>query len=88
MLIGYWMDDRELRVRFPVKARTFSLFRRFYAGFRTHQNLFSMGCRKSFAEIKQPKREADQSPSCSAEGKKASRYICPSKNLGVGIAVG
>lgn len=69
------------RVRFPVRARNFSLFRRFYASFRTHQNLFSMGCRKSFAEVKQPKGEAHQSPSCSVKSKNASRHICPSKKI-------
>jgi hypothetical protein len=41
---------------------------------------------ESLAEVMQPEREADQSPSCSAEVKNESGYICTSINLGVGIA--
>jgi hypothetical protein len=46
--LGYGLDDRGSRVRFPAGARNFSLHHRIQNGSRTHRASYPMGTRGSF----------------------------------------
>jgi hypothetical protein len=46
--LGYGMDDRGSRVRFPARAGNFSLHHRVQNGSGAHPDSYSMGTRGSF----------------------------------------
>jgi hypothetical protein len=46
--LGYWLDDRGCRVRFPAGARNFSLHHRVQNGPEAHPDSYPMGNRGSF----------------------------------------
>jgi hypothetical protein len=64
--LGYGLDDRGSRVRFPAGAGTFSLHRRVQNGSGAHPASYPMGTRGSFPGVKCRRREADHSPTSSA----------------------
>jgi hypothetical protein len=73
IIIGYWLDDRGVRIRVPVASRIFTS--------PCHPdrlwgppNLLSKGCRSSFLGSKAAGAEADHSPTTSAEVKKMWLY--------------
>jgi hypothetical protein len=67
--LGYGLDERGSRVRFPAWAGNFSLHHRVQNGSGAHPTSYSVGTRGSFPEVKRPKREADHSPPSSTEVK-------------------
>jgi hypothetical protein len=67
--LGYGLDDRGSKVRFPTGAGNSSLHRRFQNGSGAHPDSYIMGTRGSFPGVKRPRREADHSPPSSAEVK-------------------
>jgi hypothetical protein len=69
--LGYGLDDRGSRVRFP--GGDFSLHHRVQNGSGAHPASYPMGTRGSFPGVKRPGREADHSPP-SAEVKNAWSY--------------
>jgi hypothetical protein len=69
--LGYGLDDRDSRVRFPVGAGNFSLHHRIRNGSGAYPASYQMG---SFLRVKRPGREADYSPPTSAEVKNAWSY--------------
>jgi hypothetical protein len=46
--LGYWLDDRGSRVRFPVGAGNFSLHHRVQNGSGAHTASYPMGTKGSF----------------------------------------
>jgi hypothetical protein len=48
--LGYGLDDRGSRVRFPARAGNFSLHHRFQNGSGAHPASYPMGTRGSFLE--------------------------------------
>jgi hypothetical protein len=68
--LGYGLDDRGSRVRFPAKAGNFSLHHRVQTGSGAHPASYPMGSRGSFPGVKRPGSEADNSPPSSSEVKK------------------
>jgi hypothetical protein len=46
--LGYGLNDRDSRVRFPAGAGNFSLHHRVQNGFEAHQASYPMGTRGSF----------------------------------------
>jgi hypothetical protein len=46
--LGYWLDDRGSRVRFPAGAGNFSLHHRVQNGSEAHPASYPMGARSSF----------------------------------------
>jgi hypothetical protein len=72
--LGYGLDDRGSRVRFPAGAGNFSLHHRIQNGAGVHPASYPMGTRGSFPGVKRPGREADHSPSSRAEVKNAWSY--------------
>jgi hypothetical protein len=46
--LGYWLDDRGSRVRFPAVAGNFSLHHRLQNGSGAHPASYPMGTRGSF----------------------------------------
>jgi hypothetical protein len=77
--LGYGLDDRGSRVRFPAGAGNFSLHYRVQAGSGAHQSSYPLGCRGSFLGVKRPGREADHSPPPSAEVKECVELYLDSK---------
>jgi hypothetical protein len=77
MALGYGLDDRGSRVRFPAGAGNFSLHHRVQNGSGAHPVSYSMGTRGSFPGVKRPGREADHSPPFSAEEQRMSGAIHP-----------
>jgi hypothetical protein len=71
---GYGLDDRGSRFRFPAGARNFSLHHRIQNGSGAHPASCPMGIKALSLGVKQPGREADNSPPCSAEVKNAWIY--------------
>jgi hypothetical protein len=69
--LGYGLDDRGSRVRFPAGAWNFSLHHRVHNGSGAHPASYSVGTRGSFPGVKCPGREADHSPPSSAQVKNA-----------------
>jgi hypothetical protein len=65
--LGYGLDDRGSRVRFP--AGNFSLHHLVQTSSGAHISSYPMGNRGTFPEVKRPGREADHSPPSSAEVK-------------------
>jgi hypothetical protein len=65
--LGYGLDDRGSRVRFPAGAGNFSLHHRVQDGSGAHPVSYSMRSRGSLLGVKQPGREADHSPPSSTE---------------------
>jgi hypothetical protein len=67
--LGYGLDDRGSRVRFPAGAGNFSLYHRVQNGSGAHQASYPMRTRGLSLGVKRPWREADHSPPPSAEVK-------------------
>jgi hypothetical protein len=67
--LGYGLDNRGSRVRFPAGAGNFSLHHRVQNGSGAHPASYPMGIRGSFSGGKRPGREADHSPPSSAQVK-------------------
>jgi hypothetical protein len=57
--LGYRLDDRGSRVRFPAGAGNFSLQHRIQNGCGANPASYPMGTRGSFPGVKRPGREAD-----------------------------
>jgi hypothetical protein len=72
--LGYELDDRGSRVRFPVGAGNLSLHHHVQNGSGAHTASYLMGTRGSFSGVKRPGREADYSPPSSAEVKNEWSY--------------
>jgi hypothetical protein len=68
------LDDRGSRVRFPAGAGNFSLHHRVQNGSGAQPASCPMDTRGSFPGVRRPGREADHSPSSSAEVKYAWNY--------------
>jgi hypothetical protein len=68
-VLGYGLDDRGSRVRFPEGAGNFYLHHRVQNGSGAHPASYSRGTRGSFPGVKRLGREADHSPPSSAEVK-------------------
>jgi hypothetical protein len=66
--LGYELDDRGARVRFPAEAGNFSLYHRVQNGTAAHPAFYPMGTQGLFP-WKWLGREADHSPPSSAEVK-------------------
>jgi hypothetical protein len=75
IVLGYGLDDRGSRARFPAGAGNFSLHHRFQNGSGAHPASYPMSTRDSFPGVKRQGREADHSPPSSAEVKNAWSYI-------------
>jgi hypothetical protein len=71
---GYKLDDRSSSIRFPARARNFSLLHRGQTGCGFQPVSYPVGSGGSFPGVKRPGREADHSPPSSAEVKNAWRY--------------
>jgi hypothetical protein len=67
IVLGYRLDNRGSRVRFPVGAGNFSLHHCVQNGSAAHPASYPMGTRGSFPGVKQQGCEADHSPPSSAE---------------------
>jgi hypothetical protein len=67
--LGYGLDERGSRVRFPAGAENFSLHYRNHNGSGTHPASYPKGTKGSFPGVKRPGHEADHSPPSSAEVK-------------------
>jgi hypothetical protein len=78
--LGYGLDDRGSRVRYPAGAGNFSLHHRVQNGSGAHPASYPMGTRALSLGIKRPGREADQSPSSSAEVKECVELYLYSPN--------
>jgi hypothetical protein len=65
--LGYGLDDRSSRVRFPAGAGNFSLHHGVQNGSGAHPASYPMGTRGSFPGVKRLGCEADHSPPSSAE---------------------
>jgi hypothetical protein len=78
--LGYGLDDRGSRVRFPAGGGDFSLRRRIQNGFWTHPASYPGGISVSDPRVKRPGREADHSPPSSAEVKECVELYIHSPN--------
>jgi hypothetical protein len=67
--LGYGLDDRGSRVRFPAGAGNFSLHHRVQNGSGAHPASYPMGTRCYSLGVKRPGREADHSPPPSTDVK-------------------
>jgi hypothetical protein len=67
--LGYGLDDRGSRMRFPAGAGKFSLHHRVQNGSGAHPASYPMGTRGSFPGVKRPKREAGHSHPSNAESR-------------------
>jgi hypothetical protein len=74
------MDDRGCRVRSPAGAGNVSLYHSVQTGSGTHQASYPMGTRALFLGVKRSGREADHSPSSSAEVKECVELYFHSPN--------
>jgi hypothetical protein len=74
IVLGYGLDDRSSRVRFPAGAGNFSLHHRVQNGFGSHSASYPVVPGALSLEVKRPGREADHSPPSSAEAKNAWSY--------------
>jgi hypothetical protein len=73
MTLGYGLDDRGSRVRFPAGAGSFSLHR-VQNGSEAHPGSYPMVPGTLYMEVKRPGREDDHSPPSSAEVKNTWSY--------------
>jgi hypothetical protein len=78
--LGYGLDDRGSRVRFPAGAGNFSLHHRVQNGFGAHPASYPMGSRVLSLGVKRPGREAEHSPPFSAEVKECVELYLHSPN--------
>jgi hypothetical protein len=69
IVLGYGLDDRGSRIRFPAGAGNFSLHHHVQTDSGAQPASYPMGTRGSFPGVKRPGREADHSPPSSAEVK-------------------
>jgi hypothetical protein len=69
--LGYGLDDRGSRVRFPAGAGNFSLHHRVQNGSGVHPASYPTVPGNLSLGVKRPGREADHSPPSSAEVKNA-----------------
>jgi hypothetical protein len=76
--LGYGLDDRGSRVRFPAGAVNFSLHHRVQKGSGVHPASYPMGTGTLSLGVKRPGSEADHSPPSSAEVKTAWSYTSTS----------
>jgi hypothetical protein len=67
--LGYGLDDRDSKVRFPAGAGNFSLHHRVQNGSGSYPSSYPMGTRALSLGVKRPGCEADHSPPSSAEVK-------------------
>jgi hypothetical protein len=74
LALGYGLDDRGSRIRFPAGSGNFSLHHRVQKCSGVHTPSCPMDTRGSFPGLKRPGREADHSPPSSAEVKNAWSY--------------
>jgi hypothetical protein len=65
--LGYGLDDRGFRVRFPAGTGNFSLHHRVQNGCGAHTASYPVGTRGSFLAVKRSGSEADHSPPSTAE---------------------
>jgi hypothetical protein len=72
--LGYGLDERGSRVRFPTGAGNSSLHHRVQTSSGAHPASYPMCTRGSFLGVKRPGREADHSPPSSADVKNAWSY--------------
>jgi hypothetical protein len=79
--LGYGLDDRGSRVRFPAGAANFSLHHRAQNDSRAHPASYPMGTRTISLGVKRPGREADHSPPSSAEVKEWVELYLHSPNM-------
>jgi hypothetical protein len=61
MALGYGLDDRGSRVRFPAGAGNFSLHQRVQNGSGTHPTSYPIGTMGSFPGVRRQGRESDHS---------------------------
>jgi hypothetical protein len=78
--LGYGLDDRGSRVRFPAGARNFSLHHRVQNGFGADPASYPTVIRGSFPGVKRPGREADHSLPSSEEVKECLELYLHSPN--------
>jgi hypothetical protein len=78
--LGYGLDDRGSRVRFPARAGNFSLHHRVQNGSEAHPASYPVGTGSSFPGVKRPGREADHSPPSSTEVKECVELYLHSPN--------
>jgi hypothetical protein len=69
IVLGYGLDDRGSRVRFPAGSGNFSLHHRVQNGSGVHPASCPMGTRGFCLGVMRPGRGADHSPPSSAEVK-------------------
>jgi hypothetical protein len=80
IVLGYGLDDRGSKVRFPARAGNFSLHHRVQTGSGAHPVSYPMGTGALSLGVKRPGREADHSPPSSAGGQRMSGAIPPLPN--------
>jgi hypothetical protein len=78
--LGYGLDNRGARVRFPTEAGNFSLHHRVQNGSGTHPASYPMGIGDLCLGIKLPGRECDHSSPSSDEVKKCEELYLHSPN--------
>jgi hypothetical protein len=78
--LGYGLDDRGSRVRYPAGARNFSLHHRVQNGSGAHPASYPMSTSGSSLRVKQPGREADNSPPSRAKVKECVELYLHSPN--------
>jgi hypothetical protein len=78
--LGYGLDDRGSRVRFPEGAGNFSLHHCVQTGSGAHPASYPMRTRTLSLRVKRPGREADLSPPSSAELKECVELYLHSPN--------
>jgi hypothetical protein len=74
IVLGYGLEDRGSRIRFPAGAGNYALHHRVQNGSGSHPTSHPMGTGGSFSGVKRPGSEADHSPPSSAEVKNAWSY--------------
>jgi hypothetical protein len=78
--LGYRLDGRGSRDRFPARAGNFSLHYYVQNGSGDHPAPYPLGTRGSFPGGKRPERETDHSPPSSAEVKECVKLYLHSSN--------
>jgi hypothetical protein len=80
-VLGYGLDDRGSRVRFPAGAGNFCLHHRVQNGSGAHPASYAMGTGALSLGVKRPGREVDHSPPSDAEFKNAWSYTSTPPNV-------